>query len=42
MKAKYLEDFKITVKPLKLENENADIWALGITVLEVYLSLYVM
>ena len=40
--ARYLEDFEITVKPLKLNNENCDIWSLGIIILEVFLSLFVL
>ena len=39
--AQFLEDFDINVIPLKLTNENADVWSLGIIVLEVFLSLFV-
>ena len=39
--SKHLEDFDISVKPLKLPNMNCDIWSLGIIILEVYLSIFV-
>jgi hypothetical protein len=40
--SKNLEDFNVSVKPLKLDQHNCDIWSLGITILEMYLSLYIM
>jgi len=35
------EDYDIVLKPIKLSNHNCDTWALGIIILEVYLSLYI-
>ena len=37
-----LEDFNVEVKPLHLKHDNCDVWSLGICVLEIYLSLYVL
>jgi hypothetical protein len=39
---RYLEDYTIDVASMKLDNQNCDIWNLGIIILEIYLSLYVM
>lgn len=39
--ASSFEDYDITLKPIKLQNQNCDIWSLGIIILEVYLSLYI-
>lgn len=39
--AKNIEDFNIKVKPLLLSNSNCDIWSLGITILEIFLSMFV-
>ena len=39
--ASSIEDYEITLKPIKLPNQNCDIWSLGIILLEVYLSLYI-
>lgn len=39
--ASSIEDYDIVLKPIKLNNHNCDTWALGIIILEVYLSLYI-